>query len=52
MWRWRLQVLLSLVVFPVYFHALVDDKLWKEEDDQSALQCDFILFASFCVKLS
>jgi hypothetical protein len=26
--------------------------LWKEEDDQSALQYNFIFFASYCVKLS
>jgi hypothetical protein len=29
----------------------VDDELWKEENNQSALQCNFIFFTSLCVKL-
>jgi hypothetical protein len=45
-------VLLSLVDFPVHFQAPVDDELWKEEDDQSALQCNFVFFVSLYVKLS
>jgi hypothetical protein len=28
------------------------DELWKEEDDQNALQYNFIFFASLCAKLS
>jgi pentatricopeptide repeat protein len=32
-----MQVLLSLVAFPVYFQAPVDDELWKEENHNSAL---------------
>jgi hypothetical protein len=45
-------VLLSLVDFPVHFQAPVDDELWKEEDDQSALQCNFVFFVSLYVMLS
>jgi hypothetical protein len=51
-WQWRLQVLLSLVVFLAHFQAPVDDELCKEEDNKSALLCNFVFFASFCVKLS
>jgi hypothetical protein len=50
-WRWRLQVLLSLVAFLVHFSP-VDGELWNEEDDKSALHCNFIFFTSLYVKLS
>jgi hypothetical protein len=38
--------------FQCIFQAPVDDEFWMEEDDQSALLCNFIFFASLCVKLS
>jgi hypothetical protein len=41
-----------LLPFQCNFQAPVDDELWKEEDDQSVLQCNFIFFVSLCVKLS
>jgi hypothetical protein len=41
-----------LLPFECIFQAPVDDKLRKEEDDQSDLQCNFIFFTSLCVKLS
>jgi hypothetical protein len=41
-----------LLPFQCFFQAPVDGDLWKEEDDQSALQCNFIFFVSLCVRLS
>jgi hypothetical protein len=38
-----------LLPFQCIFQAPLDD---EEDDNQSALQCNFILFASLCVKLS
>jgi hypothetical protein len=41
-----------LLPFQCIFQAQMDDKQSTEEDDQRALQCNFIFFISFCVKLS
>jgi hypothetical protein len=41
-----------LLPFQCIFQASVDDELWKEEDNHSTLQCNFIFFVSLCVKLS
>jgi hypothetical protein len=42
---------LSSVLFQAP-EAPVEDEQSKEEDDLSAIHCNFIFFASFCVKLS
>jgi hypothetical protein len=41
-----------LLPFQCFFQTSVDGELWKEEDDQSIFQCNFIFFTSLCVKLS
>jgi hypothetical protein len=42
---------IPLLLFQYNFQASMDDELWKEEDDQSVLQCNFIFFVPSCVKL-
>ena len=51
-WRWRLQVSLSLTVFSVCFSSSGGRRTIVEEDDQRVFRCNFIFFMSSCVKLS